>query len=144
MAKGKAKVITTQKAKAKGGRPEIPVNEETVLALAQRFCFNTEIAAIVGISVDTLHRRFAEIIAKGREAGKANLRRLQFEAADRGNTAMLIFLGKNYLGQADRHELTGAEGSPLIHAQTSTDTLIERALLLLGRGEAREMDGGAG
>ena len=34
--------------------------------------------------------------------GKASLRRRQFEAAMDGNTAMLIFLGKNYLGQTDQ------------------------------------------
>ena len=82
------------------------------------FCTKKEVCAIMGISD---HRTLDRLIAKHFQdaptweeafalfsgVGKASLRRRQFEAAMDGNTAMLIFLGKNYLGQTDqgaRHE----------------------------------------
>ena len=65
----------------------------------------TEIAAVVGCSVDTLERRFAETIKLGQEKGKTSLRRWQYLAAEKGNTAMLIWLGKQHLGQKDRQEI---------------------------------------
>ena len=34
--------------------------------------------------------------------------------ARRGNVTMLIWLGKNLLGQSDKTELTGKDGSPLV------------------------------
>lgn len=34
-------------------------------------------------------------------------------AAKRGSVPMLIWLGKNELGQADRHEHTGKDGGPI-------------------------------
>jgi hypothetical protein len=37
----------------------------------------------------------------GREEGKASLRRMQWRAAER-STAMLIWLGKQYLGQTGK------------------------------------------
>jgi hypothetical protein len=38
--------------------------------------------------------------------GRASIRRRQFELAMRGNTALLIWWGKNNLGQADKMEKT--------------------------------------
>lgn len=61
-----------------------------------------EIAAVVGCSVDTLERRFADIIKDGQATGRSSLRRYQWEAAKKGNTAMLIWLGKQMLDQTDR------------------------------------------
>ena len=36
---------------------------------------------------------------------KVNLRQLQWKWAEKGSNALLIFLGKQYLGQTDRNEL---------------------------------------
>jgi hypothetical protein len=36
---------------------------------------------------------------------KVNLRRLQWRNAENGSNSMLIFLGKNYLGQNDSNQL---------------------------------------
>ncbi len=83
-------------------RPRITVDLNLVEELARLHVPKKEIAAIVGCSVDTLDRRFAAIIDKGNAAGKTKLRRLQMEAAERGNVTMLIWLGKQMLGQSDR------------------------------------------
>lgn len=60
-----------------------------------------EIARIVKCSVDTLERRFADVIKNGQSEGKSSLRREQYQQAMKGNTALLIWLGKIYLGQQE-------------------------------------------
>jgi hypothetical protein len=85
------------------GRPKIVIDWELVQKLAHIQCTQAEIATAVGVSVDTLHRHaeFAEVYKRGSEAGKKSLRRMQFESATKGNIAMQIWLGKQYLGQRD-------------------------------------------
>ncbi len=39
--------------------------------------------------------------------GIISLRRMQFKKAQVGNVPMLIWLGKQYLGQSEKHELSG-------------------------------------
>ena len=65
----------------------------------------TSIATILGCSTDTLHRRFAAVIKKGYERGNHSLRLMQYQKAMDGNTTMLIWLGKQRLGQSDRSEV---------------------------------------
>ncbi len=60
---------------------------------------------MVGCSHDTLARRFKDELADGRLQGKASLRRKQYEIAMSGNTTMLIWLGKQALGQSDKQEI---------------------------------------
>lgn len=86
------------------GRPKIPIDESLVERLAMIHCPNVEIAAAVGCSVDTLTDRFSELLEKGRSKGKASLRRQQWEAAMKGNVVMMIWLGKQLLGQSDKIE----------------------------------------
>lgn len=92
------------------GRPKINLNPAKVEALAALQCTFDEIASGLGVSTDTLERRrkeeteIAEAIKRGREEGKRSLRRLQWEAAQKGNTTMLVWLGKQWLGQRDKAE----------------------------------------
>jgi hypothetical protein len=74
---------------------------EKVQQLAEIGCTNIEIGDFFGVSGETIGRRFADVLTKGRAATKARLRTLQLKAANAGNVTMLIFLGKNMLGQAD-------------------------------------------
>lgn len=82
-------------------RPRKVIDPAVVETLAKIHCTYDEIAAVVGCSTDTLKRRFADRIEKGREEGKASLRRMQFKKALDGNPTMLIWLGKQHLGQKD-------------------------------------------
>lgn len=66
---------------------------------------NTEIADFLECSVDTLTRRFADILSKSRAELRLRLRRLQLAAALSGDVRMLIFLGKQYLSQSDKTEM---------------------------------------
>lgn len=87
-------------------RPKKQIDPKLVQDLAALGCKTTEIATVTGVSVDTLDRRYADEISKGRENLKISLRRWQLEAAKKGNVAMLIWLGKQMLGQTEKIEQT--------------------------------------
>ena len=61
-----------------------------------------ECATLLDCSPDTLERNYKETMAWGRSHRDASLRRKQFEIALAGNPTMLIWLGKQYLGQSDK------------------------------------------
>lgn len=88
--------------KKKVGRKKLVIDYATVEKLASIQCTQEEISTFLGISVRTLQRdgEFCRIYKKGMENGKMSLRRIQFKLAEK-NSAMAIFLGKQYLGQKD-------------------------------------------
>lgn len=96
----------------KVGRPRKEIDEKQLQKLASMLCTMEEMGAFFDCSVDTLERNFADTIKKGRNLGKMSLRRMQFEKAQSGNTTMLIWLGKQILGQKDRIE-TSEDEKPL-------------------------------
>jgi len=98
-----------------GGRPRFEIDYEAVKKLAGIQCTQGEIAAWLGCSVDTLLRdqKFCEIYKSGMENGKMSLRRHQWRALENGNTTMLVWLGKQYLGQREKNEITGRNDEPL-------------------------------
>ena len=85
----------------KVGRPKIEIDEELLYKLAQIHCTMNEMVDIMGVSKDTLKRNYAHIIDKGKSEGKMRLRRKQVEVAMSGNHTMLIWLGKQMLGQSE-------------------------------------------
>lgn len=87
--------------KNKGGRPKIEIDMELVEKLASIHCTLREIADIIGCDKETIRNRCKEELTRGEAKGKASLRRRQWEVADSGNATMLIWLGKQYLGQSD-------------------------------------------
>lgn len=98
---------------AKNGRPRIEVDWSLVENLLKIQCTGEEISGVAGFSYDTLERAckrehsksFADYSEEKRVAGKASLRRAQWKAAQDGNPTMLIWLGKQWLGQVDTHNL---------------------------------------
>lgn len=98
-----------KKTKDKGGRPKFKIDYEQGSKLAMIQCTQQEIATFLGCSTDTLRRdkKFCEIYKKGQEEGKMSIRRMQFKAASGGNVTMLIWLGKQYLGQTDKMNTSG-------------------------------------
>lgn len=98
------------------GRPKLVLNDTgkaVITNMAAIMCTDEEIAACLGVSIDTLTREenaaaFAECKEKGAGDGKKSLRRIQFEIAKKGNAAMAIWLGKQWLGQKEpeRQETT--------------------------------------
>lgn len=90
-------------------RPQKFIDKTEVEKLAAMGCTNKEIGAFFDCSADTIERRFAGVLQKGRERGKIKLRRLQWQAAEKGNTAILIWLGKQYLDQRDHFDQPSIE-----------------------------------
>lgn len=95
---------TARKNKPGAGRPPIVLNTDWIGQLAFEGCKNSEIAFIVGCDDQTLTNNYSRILDKKRAERRAALRKKQTYKALRGDTAMLIFLGKNELDQTDRHE----------------------------------------
>jgi hypothetical protein len=87
-------------------RPLKQIDTDLVLKLAMIGCTTAEISAVLDVSSDTLERRFAACLIKGRDQGKTSLRRMQWKSAEGGNTSMQIWLGKQLLGQRDRTDHT--------------------------------------
>ena len=89
------------------------IDKKDVLALSERFWTKSEIAAFLNCHVDTITNRFQEIFLKGRENGKAKLRDLQFKSANSGNVTMQIWLGKQYLDQTDKTQVSNLSETEL-------------------------------
>ncbi len=101
--------------------PSKPVDWDVVGKLAQIQCTIPEIAFVVKVSRKTLYDScvrtqgciLEDFLEKYKAGGRASLRRWQYVAAENGNITMQIWLGKQYLGQADKQEVTGRDGVPL-------------------------------
>jgi AraC-like DNA-binding protein len=106
----------TKKPPKKTGRPRVVLDENALQLLAQVGCTYEEMAAHLNTSPDTLSRRFKDVIETARQSGRTSLRRAQWKAALGGNTTMMIWLGKQELGQRDKHDLehAGKDGAPLV------------------------------
>jgi hypothetical protein len=83
------------------GRDKTVIPPEEVFKLAQIGCKDIEISDWFGIDSNTLRYNFSAELTKGRLALNQSLRRAQISLALSGNATMLIFLGKQYLGQSD-------------------------------------------
>ena len=92
------------------GRPKkYNIDTKQIEQLASFGCTNTEMASFFGCSSDLLEKSYSEYITKGRDSGKIRLRQYQWAAAKKGNVAMLIWLGKQILGQVDKQEIITTE-----------------------------------
>ena len=103
-------------------RPRKEIDEDKLEQLASLGLSNGEIAAVLDCCPDTIERNYRKTLDWGREKRNASLRRKQYEIAIAGNPTMLIWLGKQFLGQSDKvqQEVTGANGGPLQAAVTVT------------------------
>ena len=101
------------------GRPPFTLTDEqfkTIEGLARIQCTQVEICDIFDVTEKTLNVAlkkhsgvtFSQLIKKNMSHGKASLRRNQWKAADKGVPSILIWLGKQHLGQKDQVESTGA------------------------------------
>ena len=77
------------------------VNPEEVYKVAAIGCSDREIARWFSMEESTLRYNFSEIIANAREDLKQSLRHAQLKLALGGNATMLIWLGKQILGQQE-------------------------------------------
>ena len=106
---------TTTKSKGKrkrAGRPRIEFDLEAVEGLGRIGATAPEMAHILPASQSTIEHRmadrdsdFSKAYEKGRSLLNGSLRRKQIQVAMSGNVTMLIWLGKQVLGQTDRAQL---------------------------------------
>jgi hypothetical protein len=93
---------------------KIDIDWKIVGRYLQAQCSGSGIAGILGIHENTLYDRckkdqgmeFMAFAALKRGEGKELLRAKQFDLAMSGNIAMAIWLGKQYLNQKDRNDVT--------------------------------------
>jgi hypothetical protein len=106
----------------------------TVETLGKIQATNKEAGARLGVTEETFveflrrEEKAAETFEFAKEVGKASLRSAQFKAALAGNPTMLIWMGKQLLGQTDKitNQHTGPNGGPMM-AMTGEMTAKEAA-----------------
>jgi len=106
-------------------RPRKQIDPDQVRRLAMINCTMVEIAAVVGCSVDTIERRFADVVKEGHEQGKSSLKRMMWESCQKGNVSMMIFLSKQMLGYSDKVE---QKVDTIVNGEPLTKERIEEAL----------------
>ena len=96
-------------------RPRIEIDKEQFEKLCGIQCTLVEIAGYFKCSEDTIenwckreyHSNFSDIFRQKRSTGQISLRRAQFRMAET-NPTMAIWLGKQYLGQTEKQEVSVA------------------------------------
>ena len=86
-----------------GNKHVIP--PEKVRMLASFGCTYIEVGKYFGCSEKVIRTRFRKEYEQGREEMRLSLRQLQWKFAQKGNTALLIFLCKNFLNQTDKSQV---------------------------------------
>ncbi len=83
------------------GRNKTVIPEEQVAQLAEYHCTNKEMADFFDVPLQTFMDNFRDIIIKHRIITKQRLRKKQIEVALSGDKTMLIWMGKQILGQSE-------------------------------------------
>ncbi len=90
-------------------RPKKIINQKQFESLCAIQCTQEEICNVLDVCDETLTRwckevynlSFSEVFKQKRDLGKTSLRRKQWELAQKGNSTMQVWLGKNILKQSD-------------------------------------------
>ena len=94
-------------------RPQAKIDWNKVGERIKAQCFATGIASSLGISVDTLYLRckkdlnidYTEFSEQKKAEGVEMLREKQYKLAMEGDRTLLVWLGKQYLGQSEKQEM---------------------------------------
>ena len=107
------------------------LNIEKIKSYAEVGCTYEEIAALIGVTADWLQREakkdgnLEEALIVGSNNMKESIRRAQVKLALTGHPGMLIWLGKQFLGQSDKQESK---------SETTVNVVLQEAMK-----QAREM-----
>lgn len=100
------------------GRPKTNLDLADLEKICRLNCTMPEIAAFFDIPLRTLEDKYTNdeavrrSIDKGRNQGKLSLRRKQLQILDEtNNPTMAIWLGKQLLGQRDKHDIVTEDKS---------------------------------
>lgn len=113
----KSPVKATKGTEKKIGRPKAIIDARQFEELCRMQCTQREICSVLGVTDKTLMKwcietygvPYSEAYNKYADCGKTNLRHIQFRMAEAGSERMAIWLGKQYLGQSDKQDVTVAE-----------------------------------
>lgn len=99
------------------GRKRVQFDLAVIEKLSAIGCTNEEIAGVCGCSVRTLEMylkkpEFTAAKMRGLAKCQISMRRLQWKAAEKGDVRMLIFLGKQFLGQREELPIDGRVSDP--------------------------------
>jgi len=83
------------------GRKKTVIPEEEFTKLAELHCTWREISEFYDVPEGTLRDNFRDLYTKGTTRTKQRLRQAQLKLALGGDRVMLIWLGKNILGQSE-------------------------------------------
>ena len=108
------------------GRPRINLAPEQVRKLAAIHCTVDEIADVMAVSRDTIYRNYKNELDMGRAEGKMTLRADQLKAARNGSGAMLIWLGKQILGQKDQQEIAVVDEEEKRLSEEDVDAMLNK------------------
>lgn len=132
-------VVEPPAAQARAGRPA-HVTPAEVYKLGQLCCTQDEAAGwfrIPKTAFAKLLREDEEITEawdNGQQSGRVSFRRLQLAAAEGGSAPMMIFLGKNLLGQKDNAALQVNTTDSSADRQVVIDRLMKAAEKMAARG----------
>ena len=124
-----------------------------ILNMVRIQCTMEECCSVLEMSDTTLNRRlkemeynnFEDFYKRHNDEGKMSLRRMQWQAAEKGNSTMLVWLGKQHLNQKDKTETKIHEDRTLTLDLTRIGidelTAIEHAFIKsnAGAGQGREI-----
>lgn len=90
-------------------RPKKVINQKQFESLCAIQCTEEEICNVLEVTDKTLNNwcnetydlNFSEVFRQKKAGGKMSLRRKQWEIAQKGNSTMLVWMGKNMLKQSD-------------------------------------------
>lgn len=106
---------TSPKKPHSGGRQRVVIDPLRLAELVRIGCKDNEIAEAFGVTEAVLQRRFRSVLTKKRGEIRASLRAKQVDLALAGDRTMLIWLGKNMIGQTDKADVTsGGEALKVI------------------------------
>ena len=127
--------VKKENPKNKGGRPTKKIDRNIFEGMCRIQCTQQEMCDIFECDENTINAwckrtynmGFSEVFRQKRGQGKVSLRRMQWKACEAGNTSMLIWLGKNLLGQTDKQEIAQTtNSSPItINVQPATIEDVE-------------------
>jgi hypothetical protein len=106
------------------GRHKLPIPPDEVELMASIGCTDREIATYFGLAETTFRTNFSDYLINGRQQLKSSLRRAQLQTALSGNATLLIWLGKQCLGQTENPS-TSDERKPLPWTDDFDDNVLE-------------------
>jgi hypothetical protein len=102
------------------------IDPKVVYLMGSIGCHDSEIADWFGITENTLRFNFRGFLTKARSELKQKLRRAQLSAALNGQPTMLVWLGRNLLGQSENpHNNSANEPLPWMHEEIQDNTDME-------------------